>query len=97
MRSRHHVAEVRELAAVGALDCLDVADHRQHGSKNAPAPGAPQPRSIAGRPRRAEQTAAWNKAADAAEHDDLMQRARAAADLAWWNDAGRAALDDLDT
>jgi hypothetical protein len=55
------------------------------------------PRSIAGRPRRAEQTAAWNKAADAAEHDDLMQRARAAADLAWWNDAGRAALDDLDT
>ncbi|MGH9136198.1 MAG: phosphotransferase, partial [Acidimicrobiales bacterium] len=26
----------------------------------------------------------WNKALDAAEHDDPAQRRRAAADLAWW-------------
>ncbi len=39
----------------------------------------------------------WNKALDAAEHDDPAQRARAAADLAWWVDAGHAALADLDT
>lgn len=39
----------------------------------------------------------WNKALDAAENDDPAQRARAAADLAWWIKAGQAALADLDT
>lgn len=39
----------------------------------------------------------WNKALDAAEHDDPAQRARAAADLAWWVEAGHAARADLDT
>lgn len=37
----------------------------------------------------------WNKALDAAEHSDPAQRRRAGADLAWWVEAGRAALDDL--
>ena len=39
----------------------------------------------------------WNKALDAAENEDPAQRARGAADLAWWVEAGRAALADLDT
>lgn len=39
----------------------------------------------------------WNKALDAAENDDPAQRARGAADLAWWVEAGHAALADLDT
>lgn len=39
----------------------------------------------------------WNKALDAVENDDPAQRARAAAELAWWVEAGRAALVDLDT
>ena len=39
----------------------------------------------------------WNKALDAAENGDPAQRARGAADLAWWVEAGHAALADLDT
>jgi len=39
----------------------------------------------------------WNKALDAAEHDDPAQRVRAAADLGWWVEAGHAALAILDT
>lgn len=39
----------------------------------------------------------WNKALDAAENPDPAQRRRGAADLAWWVEAGHAALADLDT
>lgn len=35
----------------------------------------------------------WNKALDAAEHPDLAKRAREAADLAWWIDRVRRALE----
>ena len=37
----------------------------------------------------------WNKALDAADHDDPAQRARAAADLEWWVDAARPGLELL--
>ncbi|MGH8994119.1 MAG: hypothetical protein ACRDZ7_21630 [Acidimicrobiia bacterium] len=35
----------------------------------------------------------WNKALDAADHDDADIRARAAAELAWWADQARRTLD----
>jgi hypothetical protein len=35
----------------------------------------------------------WNKALDAAEHDDPAMRARESADLDWWVTQARIALD----